>query len=291
MSQGPKGPLLTERDQKALLPWTTLYPVVQHRPHIAITAKDSDAADRVVADRRYPQSASLLAENYVEFSDMRILSKDPFYALNNLFRFTAQSEALALSTLEVIIDADARVESANHEWSTLSNLLFFQSLLKEHEMRLRENIEVIKRRGHQSWPHISSSEGSLYAKAEAAAEALLKDFEYLLERAKSLAERCTQGTNIIMNNAMLTESKRAIKQAEEVGKLTRIAFFYIPLSFTTSFFGMNFKQLATDNLSIWIWFIVSGPVLGLSVCFFLWDYRAFLLPILELGGRLKRMLY
>jgi hypothetical protein len=58
---------------------------------------------------------------------------------------------------------------------------------------------------------------------------LLKDYEQLVERAEVILERCSKGMDVIMNNAMLAESKRAILQAQSVAKLTLIAFFYIPL--------------------------------------------------------------
>jgi Mg2+ and Co2+ transporter CorA len=77
---------------------------------------------------------------------------------------------------------------------------------------------------------------------------------------------------VIMNNANIAESKRAIEQAKRVGKLTMLAFFYVPLSFTASFFGMNFEQFATGPyLGVWVWFVVTVPVMLLSIAFYHWD--------------------
>jgi hypothetical protein len=39
-----------------------------------------------------------------------------------------------------------------------------------------------------------------------------------------------------MNNNVLLESQRAIEQVADVAKLARLAFFYIPPSFTTLYF-------------------------------------------------------
>jgi Mg2+ and Co2+ transporter CorA len=80
--------------------------------------------------------------------------------------------------------------------------------------------------------------------------------------------------HIVINNNMLVESQRAIEQAAGVAKLTRLAFFYIPLSFTTSFFGMNFVQFGTGELSIWLWFAVSIPIFFVSVLFLAVDLPA-----------------
>lgn len=78
-----------------------------------------------------------------------------------------------------------------------------------------------------------------------AQEKLLKDLNYLLHRTKILSKYCGEGINLVMNQSMLTESQHAMNQAAGVAKLTRLAFFYIPLSFTTSLFGMKFVQFGT----------------------------------------------
>lgn len=62
--------------------------------------------DRRFSEAKCPQSASLLAEHYAEFADMRLLGTDPFYALNELFQFAANAESIFLATLETKIDAD-----------------------------------------------------------------------------------------------------------------------------------------------------------------------------------------
>ncbi|KAK0511027.1 hypothetical protein JMJ35_006579 [Cladonia borealis] len=291
LSQGPSGPWLTKRDRESSSPWTRFYPVVQHRHKIALVPKASHSAKGGLFTGKCPQSASLLAEHYAEFADMQLFGEDPFYSLNELFRFVAHSENLFLATLEVKIDVDTRYASADQDQLTLSNLSYFHGILERHQARLRENIDVIKRRGHSCGPQVSNSDKTLQEKSHSAAESLLKDFEYLHVWAKSLSERCSQGTNVIMNNSMLAESKKAIEQAEGLRKLTLVAFFYIPLSFTTSFFGMNFKQLGQGDLSVWVWFIASGPVLIISICFLLWDYRGFYISSKELLRRFASVFY
>lgn len=79
-----------------------------------------------------------------------------------------------------------------------------------------------------------------------------------------------------MNNANLAESRRAMLQARKVGKLTLLAFFYVPLSFTTSFFGMNLEEFGTSTtIANWVWVCVSVPIFVLSVVFYIWDIPAF----------------
>ncbi|KAK8232500.1 hypothetical protein HDK90DRAFT_512420 [Phyllosticta capitalensis] len=55
------------------------------------------------------------------------------------------------------------------------------------------------------------------------------------------------------------ESTKAIQQAEQVKKLTQLAFCFIPLSFVCGIFGMNVNELA--NISLWVWGTTSASLL------------------------------
>ena len=73
---------------------------------------------------------------------------------------------------------------------------------------------------------------------------------------------------------MTQEAQNALAQAKEVAKLTKLAFFFIPLSFTASLFGMNVMELDPGAAnSIWLWVTVSIPVLAISFTFMLVDIR------------------
>lgn len=51
--------------------------------------------------------------------------------------------------------------------------------------------------------------------------------------------RLTSTFQAVMSTMSIVESQKAISEAETVSKLTSLAFFFIPLSFVASFFGMN----------------------------------------------------
>lgn len=83
-----------------------------------------------------------------------------------------------------------------------------------------------------------------------------------------------------MNIASVAESKKVLEQAKGVENLTRLAFAFVPLSITASFFGMNFKQLGQGDLPLWIWFAVSVPIFALSVVFMSTKLRRLMLRML-----------
>jgi len=91
-----------------------------------------------------------------------------------------------------------------------------------------------------------------------------------LQAAQSLSERCVSGSASILNHAMLQESRKAINQSIKIERLTLLAFFFAPLGFLTSFFGMNFSQFGQGTLSVWIFFTAMVPVLMLSATVLFW---------------------
>ena len=73
--------------------------------------------------------------------------------------------------------------------------------------------------------------------------------EYLLHNAISEIEvykqRITQAYSSLTSKTQISDSHRSIAEAETVTRLTELAFLFIPLSFATSIFGMQFINGST----------------------------------------------
>lgn len=98
------------------------------------------------------------------------------------------------------------------------------------------------------WPKASGVAAHKAARVWVALEA---DYECLRERTQMTSERYREVILILMNTMTIAESREAIVQAKKVSRLTSLAFIFVPLSFTTSFFGMNVKQLSQQSTLIW----------------------------------------
>lgn len=199
------------------------------------------------------QSISHLHLDYGRSLQSEILRDDAFYALNEIFRFATASENQFLNLMESNIKSASTVQPD----ANISELQLAKALLEEHHQGIRQNLETVRLRGGLKWP--KASESSLQDKAERAATRLQLDIEYLLERSRVLADQCKDGIAVLTNAESYRQSQRQIQQAEGIAKLTLLAFFFVPLSFTTSFFGMHFNEL-DKPLDIWVWFVVSVPV-------------------------------
>ncbi|KAL8825399.1 MAG: hypothetical protein Q9191_004446 [Dirinaria sp. TL-2023a] len=82
------------------------------------------------------------------------------------------------------------------------------------------------------------------------------DFDKLMKEVQSLTERAGSTFQSIMSTMSIVESAKAIAQAEEISKLTNLAFFFIPLTLCASIFGMNITEWE-DHLRTWNWVVVS----------------------------------
>jgi len=104
---------------------------------------------------------------------------------------------------------------------------------------------------------------------------LLKDYKELQQRIEQVQQDLRDYLNRHVSMMSLKESRlgveassRAIAQAGSVNRLTKLAFVFIPLSFVTSIFGMNFKELGTGRLSIWIFGATASVVLLVTLIVF-----------------------
>lgn len=231
------------------------------------------------------QNASLLAETFELPSANDALRLDVRDSLHGLFAFASAAEYQFLTMMQGLVDRELHLQSSGKqtEW-TLSNLRYFKSALDDHIVNLENMLAFLGRlevprwtptlkegspsRSHlqlQSPPRIPSG------KSSSRLSSLGDDYAHLLQRANKLSNRCVENTTILMNMAMLEESKKAIAQADGMTRLTLLAFFFLPLSLTTSFFGMNFAEFGTGKMSIWVCFAVAVPFLSFSTVLCFWD--------------------
>jgi Mg2+ and Co2+ transporter CorA len=192
------------------------------------------------------------------------------YALSELFHFAASAEVQFLNLLhkrimhELSFVGDENV--APYHSVSLLNLKYINMQLTSHAQGLTETIGILRNRQSLDWPRVDNS-----APAEKTAVLLLADFEYLLQRAGTLARECEQGMATLANSAVLEESRRSANMTMTVQRLTILGTIFIPLSFVSGVWGMNFKELGTGSQPMWMLFPSMAPVILLSYLVYRWD--------------------
>ena len=269
LSLSPSGPWRS-RHWSSESGYVDYFPTIQHEANIALKSHRTrqPLASTTGLPRSHddiPQSASRLHLNYGRELKPEIMACDPFYALHDLFRFVAFNNLQFFNLIKHTLRAELHQDS-----QALSNVIYNKQILERHVEYIQDIITFIQGRADCDWPRYQDHEGT----AEMAIRRIVKDFEDLLARARAHAAECDTGMEIIMKKAMAQEAQNALHQAEKVAKLTKLAFFFVPLSFTAAIFGMNVTELGTSSSThIWAWIAVSVPVSLVSFMFMLTDVR------------------
>lgn len=202
-----------------------------------------------------PQSLGNLFKVYKAGQSLGIENDYPISAIYRVFQFFVATEGYALSFIahqisQQISHDKMRPDLADNE--ALANLLHFQKLLERHIDELRDALRIVT-----IWKSPDCSAGDI-------ATTLVRDLEYLIERASTLKTRAETSITLSMSITSINEARRSVQLNNLVSRFTVIASIYVPLSFVATIFGMNFRQLGQGNLSIWIYFAVSIPVFIMS---------------------------
>lgn len=230
---------------------------------ISMHGQESSSHGSPPSNPKLHQSLSQICQDY----GGSILAADvvncPFYLLKDIFQEDASNEGYMLDLIaEKIKKLDIESQSANYDVSR-SQLLHFHKFLQYRIENMQDKLYIIRRRGGTSWPREQTTGNALAVTSSLTA--LEQDFEYLLESAHVLLTKIGRTITLTMNLASIEESRRGISLNTVLFRFTVVASFYIPLSFTTSFFGMNVKELGTGTPGIWVFFVVALPVLALSI--------------------------
>ena len=259
-----------------------------------------------------PQATSELPLKYMPLLSMVDSSGssnlDPLHALIPVFAHAAFSEVAVLNLMADLIEQlMAPVSLSDSRADVFETLQYYDRLLQRHTEQLRHCVRAIRRliekyearpahvqlspdhsarspvRNH-SWrsetkrtlpdqdmsqdSHVSSPSSTF------SYSGILDDYDDLLERCTRLSSLVTSAMNTEMNRAMILESRRGIEQTERMKKLTMLATYFIPLSFTASLFGMNFAVLGQGDLPMWWYVVLAVPLTLVIAGIYSWDVKA-----------------
>lgn len=227
-----------------------------------------DASERESSTPQDP--VSQLYQNYGRSLRPDIQAADPFYALGEIFRLSANSQQQFLN----VIDAKLRTYSAKgpqHDYEILPHLKYTQQILYSRISDIKRVLMSIENTLRPAWAKSNSQTGK--EKAQIAYDTFQRDFKHLLDHAVSLYDRTKEAISVLQSSISIKESRGAILQAEKAGKLTFLASAFIPVSVATGIFGMNVKELPGDQISI-LWFFVVAVIL-ITLIFILFYFDAF----------------
>ncbi|CAO2655277.1 Nn.00g103410.m01.CDS01 [Neocucurbitaria sp. VM-36] len=223
-----------------------------------------------VDDGSLVQSATHLASESHYLVDYTIAAYDPMYALTPVFRFAAATENQLLAVLTrryEIISSTVWDPKRSTEFS--EQLILHKHILDDHACRHEEVHRFLRSPSLVKWAaNLTKEQVRTGSDAKRAVE---EDYEYLLARFQQFSVYHGEAISILVSSVALAESKKQITLATQVTKLTVLATIFLPLSYCTSIFGMNFIEL--DRLRIWIWVVVTIFVGTVTVVVYQWDQK------------------
>lgn len=110
---------------------------------------------------------------------------------------------------------------------------------------------------------------------------ILADYDWLSSRIDQLGRDLEEREKQEVSMLSIRESRKSIKEAESVRRLSQLAFVFIPLSFVSSCFGMNLELLNSGNAQLKTFLAAAfGVTLGVILVsigqayFKKWGWRA-----------------
>lgn len=220
------------------------------------------------------QPLALLAMRFGETLDWHPLAQDSFLMLHELFSFQCASTLQYFNMLRKhISQLQHEIHSVGDPGLKLEDIAKFE-YTKTVLLRWCARIRELTKHMDPSLPNGPIPKGSTSETREAMLRSYLRDLAYLEQEATALMDLCESGKSTLLSNFSILEAKRAGHEAKLVTQLTkatnRITYIFLPISFVTSVFGMNFRQFGQGTLSIWIWVGVALPLLVICVLLVQW---------------------
>lgn len=82
-----------------------------------------------------------------------------------------------------------------------------------------------------------------------------------IEDAHQILRLTTERQQTLIGAMAIYESRRSIKEAVSVKRLTQLAFVFIPLSYVSSLFGMNITEMSGNGPRLWVFLVTSFSLL------------------------------
>lgn len=200
--------------------------------------------------------------------DKKLLAVDQFYSLHELFKHCASSENQFINLLDEQLSVGERLNFStiyDQDYEELgltqTNIIYFKDILERRIEYLLSIVDLLERRRSQTL----LTDPELQRRSQDANDDVLRIFKFVLRRAQALNTRSQSLMTLLSHRANIAESNKQIKQAQDMAKLTRLAFVFVPLSFIASFFGMNLQPLVEQGYQLWLYAAVSLPAVALSI--------------------------
>lgn len=114
-------------------------------------------------------------------------------------------------------------------------------------------------RDHLNAPWVDFSRPHM-AYADMVVKSFLCDFQRVEDQLLELRTTINEKSTFNAAQESILEARKSVKQAESITQISRLAFIFIPLTFSTSLFGMNISEWQDSRIPSIRWFILAATL-------------------------------
>ncbi|OGM49812.1 hypothetical protein ABOM_001491 [Aspergillus bombycis] len=178
----------------------------------------------------------------------------PVSLLDTLFETIRQDTLTLLRVLNEIL-SDMEVDILD-DTKMEDRLALWRQLISKAERELSDLITSI--RAFLAFFGITLPANTSLAAADGSSD-IVRSVLDLFDQINQMLARLRRASSSLTSNMGLLDSRRSIDEAHAITRLTELAFLFIPLSFSTSVFGMQIEPFK-DSAPVWKFFVVASAV-------------------------------
>ncbi|UNI22289.1 hypothetical protein JDV02_008190 [Purpureocillium takamizusanense] len=204
------------------------------------------------------------------------LAADPEHVTSHVYPFifaevlvTLEYSFTGLFQIEWLLDS-ARTRKLDGLESCIDSLHKWQRRLPFYVEYIQDGITALEGRYHHALSDKGRGAGGAGAGAGAAAAAVAasgcwqagvrRDLGSLLARLQVLQLRADKIMQMAVAIISIEETKRAMLESRNMGRITYLAFVFVPMSFVTSFLSMNEELSQRSAIVYCVFFAVAVPL-------------------------------
>lgn len=195
------------------------------------------------------------------------LAADPEHVTSHVYPFifaevlvTLEYSFTGLFQIEWLLDSQ-RTRKLDDLETCIDSLHKWQRRLPFYVEYIQDSITALEGRYHQALSAERNAAGTSAAAAASCWQAgVRRDLGSLLARLQVLQLRADKIMQMAVAIISIEESKKAMLESRNMGRITYLAFVFVPMSFVTSFLSMN-EDLSQRSVIVYcVFFAVAVPL-------------------------------
>jgi Mg2+ and Co2+ transporter CorA len=190
--------------------------------------------------------------------ELEIVGSDPGYLTSRMYLHIC-SEWLIVMEYATTRLSHIEWELEKEQWRGPQGLEETLSKLQPWQRRIPVYASFIKAAKHE----LECRRGSSFI-PNAQLGDIMADIDGVYERVHALQTRVDKIMNVATAITSIEQSKKAMKEARDVTRITYLAFVFIPMSFAASFLSMN-GDFPSESRVYWVFFVIAIPLSTVAV--------------------------